>query len=87
MSFRSPHLAWASDKPDPTIVTETYLNGRMPSREMETLQETVPCPWQHTLLQLLTEQPFSPIATTAQLREGPYRPARRSRGIGRHHGR
>ncbi len=87
MLFRSPHLAWASDKPDPTIVNGSSLSGRTPFREAETLQEAAPCPWRHTLIQLLTEQPFSPVAATARLQEGPYRPARRNRGIGRHHGR
>lgn len=87
MPFRSPYLAWSRDRPDPTTITRNYLGDRMPVPGLELLQEAAPCPWQHTLVQLLIEPPCPPVAVMAPLQEGPYRPARRSRGIGRHHGR
>ena len=87
MSLRSPYLAWSSDKPDPTVITATYLGGRMPVPGLELLQEAAPCPWQHNLVEMLIEQPCPRMAVMEPLREGPYRPSRRSRGIGRHHGR
>ena len=87
MPFRLPYLAWSSDKPDPTILAGTHLGSRMPVPELELLQEAAPCRWQHTLVQLLMEQPCPRADDMAPLREGPYCLARRSRGIGRHHGR